>query len=414
MSVDRIESIEAFSISLPRDTAAVTGTAGSPTALAASRFDYRWSETNNALYSVNFEAVLVKVTLTSGLAGWGEAQAPLAPDVACLIIHQLLRPAVVGQEFDGSPTTVESLRERMYSTMRIRGQTGGFMLDAIAGVDIALWDLAGKACSTPVADLLASSGTPRRVPCYLSGLPGPTNSDRVERAREAWNAGFRIFKLFHDRTDDELFDLLDRLRGTLGPEASIAVDALWRLDGSTAGDFGRRLDKRDALWLECPLPPESPTDHARLAAEIRTPIALGESYRSRHELAPFLACRCAQWLQPDLGRWGITEAARLARDTSSSVQIVPHISIAMGPQIAAALHFSVSASSVKLAEYNPAVFSVANRFLGQPLAVEGAQYSLPTGPGLGIDLDESAVRAVARTATDGPLAPGQGLRLGKV
>ncbi len=395
MSVDRIASIEAFSIRLPRDAAAVTGTAGTPAKLAASGFDYRWSETNSTLYSVNFEAALVKVTLESGLAGWGEAQAPLAPDIACLIIDQLLRPAVEGQDFDGSPDTVRSLRNRMYSTMRVRGQTGGFMLDAIAGVDIALWDLAGKARGTSVADLLSSSAPKSRIPCYLSGLPGATNADRVERAREAWDAGFRIFKLFYDRTEEELFDLIDRLRAALGPEASLAVDALWRLDEASAGGFGRKLDDRGSLWLECPLAPESPADHADLAAEIRTPIALGESYRSRYELAPFLACGCVQWLQPDLGRWGITEAAGLARDIGASARIVPHISIAMGPQIAAALQFAAASSNVGLAEYNPAVFSVANRYLDRPLEVDGAEYLVPAGPGLGVELDESAVRAVA-------------------
>lgn len=407
MSVDRIQSIEAFSITLPRDAGAVTGTAGSPTTLASSQFDYRWSETNGALYSVNFEAALVKVTLESGLVGWGEAQAPLAPDVACLIIEQLLRPAVEGQEFDCSPQAVESLRERMYSTMRIRGQTGGFMLDAIAGVDIALWDLAGKARSTTVADLLSPSGPRNRIPCYLSGLPGATNEDRVARAREAWSAGFRVFKLFHDRTEDELFDLFDRLREALGADAAIAVDALWRLDGSSARDFGRELDERDALWLECPLPPESPADHARLATEIRTPIALGESYRSCHEMSPFLACRCVRWLQPDLGRWGITEAVRLVREAGTGVEIAPHISIAMGPQIAAALHFCSSSRNVRLAEYNPAVLSVANRFLDQPLEVEGAEYVLPGGAGLGIGLSEPAVRSVARATLPGHgLSPG--------
>ncbi len=404
MSVDRIESIEAFSIRLPRDAAAVTGTAGTPTELAASRFDYHWSETNSTLYSVNFEAALVKVTLESGLAGWGEAQAPLAPDVACLIIEQLLCPAVEGQDFDGSPDTVRSLRNRMYSTMRVRGQTGGFMLDAIAGVDIALWDLAGKARETSVADMLSSSAPKSRIPCYLSGLPGATNADRVERAREAWDAGFRIFKLFYDRTEEELFDLIDRLREALGSDVSIAVDALWRLDGTSAGDFGRRLDDRGALWLECPLAPESPAGHAHLAAEIRTPIALGESYRSRHELAPFLACGCAQWLQPDLGRWGITETAYLARDTGAGARIVPHISIAMGPQIAAALQFAASSRNVELAEYNPVVFSVANRYLDRPLEVDGAEYLVPAGPGLGVDLDEPAVRAVAGRVNVTPAA----------
>ena len=173
------------------------------------------------------------------------------------------------------------------------------------------------------------------------------------------------------------------------------MDALWRLDGASAGGFGRKLDDRGSLWLECPLAPESPADHADLAAEIRTPIALGESYRSRYELAPFLACGCVQWLQPDLGRWGITEAAGLARDIGASARIVPHISIAMGPQIAAALQFAAASSNVGLAEYNPAVFSVANRYLDRPLEVDGAEYLVPAGPGLGVELDESAVRAVA-------------------
>ena len=396
MPVDRIALIEAFSIRLPRDAAAVTGTAGTPAKLAASSFDYRWSETSSILYSVNFEAALVKVTLESGLTGWGEAQAPLAPEVVCLIMDQLLRPAVEGQDFDGSPDTVRSLRNRMYSTMRVRGQTGGFMVDAIAGVDIALWDLAGRARGTSVADLLSSSTPKSRIPCYLSGLPGATNTDRVERAREAWEAGFRIFKLFYDRTEEELFDLIDRLRAALGPEVSIAVDALWRLDGASADGFCRKLDDRGALWIECPLAPELPADHADLAADIRTPIALGESYRTRYELAPFLASGCAQWLQPDIGRCGITEAVGLARDVGASARIVPHISIAMGPQIAAALQFAAASSNVGLAEYNPAVFSVANRYLDRPLEVHGAEYLVPAGPGLGVELDESAVRKVAR------------------
>jgi galactonate dehydratase len=100
-------------------------------------------------------------------------------------------------------------------------------------------------------------------------------------------------------------------------------------------------------------------------------------------------------LQPDLGRWGITEAAGLARDIGASARIVPHISIAMGPQIAAALQFAAASSNVGLAEYNPAVFSVANRYLDRPLEVDGAEYLVPAGPGLGVELDESAVRAVA-------------------
>ena len=410
MPPDRVASIETFSIRLPRDAEAVRGTAGSPTQLSTGRFDYRWSQTNGALYSVNFEAALVKVTLESGLAGWGEAQAPLAPDVSCLIIDQLLRPAIEGSVFDGSPQRVTALRDRMYSTMRVRGQVGGFMLDAIAGVDLALWDLAGKIRRQPVWELLDPADTKRRIPAYQSGLSGANNEERVEFAREAWACGFRTFKLFHDRTDEELFDLIDRLRSSLGSGLSIAVDALWRLATTTAVEFGRKLDDRNALWLECPLPPELAHEHARLASEIHTPLALGESYRSRWELAPFLERDCVRWLQPDLGRFGISEASALARETGSGIRIVPHISIAMGPQIAAALHFSAALRNVELAEYNPAVFSVANRFLSDPLEMDGPAYRVPSGPGLGAEIDEVALKAVAsrpvvRPVTDGPDVP---------
>ena len=410
MPADRIASIETFSIRLPRDAEAVRGTAGSPTQLSSGSFDYRWSETNGALYSVNFEAALVKVTLESGLAGWGESQAPLAPDVACLIIDQLLCPAIEGEEFDGSPERVTALRDRMYSTMRIRGQVGGFMLDAIAGVDLALWDLAGKARRRSVAELLDPDNTKRRIPAYLSGLRGANNEERVEFAQEAWALGFRTFKVFHDRTEEELFDLIDRMRSSLGAGASIAVDALWRLDAATAVEFGKKLDDRSALWLECPLPPESPDEHARLASGIRTPLALGESYRSRWELAPFLERGCVCWLQPDLGRIGITEASALAGESGSGIRIVPHISIAMGPQIAAGLHFSAAMRNVELAEYNPAVFSVANRFLSDPLAMDGPAYRVPSGPGLGVEINEAGLKAVAqrpvvRPVSDGPEIP---------
>ena len=397
--MDRIASIETFSIRLPRDSAAIQGTAGSPTALQAGRFDYRWSDAYATLYSVNFEAALVKLTAESGLVGWGEAQAPLAPDVACLITEQLLRPAIEGQTFELSVQGVGALRERMYASMRVRGQTGGFMLDAIAGVDIALWDLVGRATGCPVCDLLASDPPAASVPAYLSGLGGETTEARISQAEDAWERGFRTFKLFLGRSPDDLIKLATALRERFGPAIRIAVDALWHLDPATARVFGRALDELSALWIECPLPPELLQDHARLAAEIETPIALGESYRSRHELEPFLEQGCVGWLQPDLGRCGITEAVAIADHVAArhpQVQVVPHISIAMGPQIAAALHFSAAMPAIPMAEYNPSVFSVANQFLAEPLALVGHHYQVPRSPGLGIEIDEEAVRTVAQ------------------
>lgn len=403
MRPDRIVDLETFSVRLPRNQTAVRGTAGSPTALAHSQFDYRWSSTNGSLYSVRFEAALVKVTLESGLIGWGEAQAPLAPDVACLIIDQLLRPAIAGELFQATPNGIAALRERMYATMRVRGQTGGFMLDAMAAVDLALWDLAGMAAGRPACELISPGAGPPSVPAYLSGLSGSTNEERVDQAADAWDRGFRIFKIFHDRTPEELFHLLDLLRDRLGPDARLAVDALWRLNESTALPFAREMDKRDVLWLECPLPPESATAHADLATAIQTPVAIGESYRSRHELAPFLNRGCVGWAQPDLGRFGMTEALALAESADPGLRFVPHISIAMGPQIAAALHFASAVPRAGLAEYNPSVLEVANRFLTRRIELDGARYVVPSAPGLGIEIDDGKLRAVAQRPVVRPI-----------
>src|SRR5262249_60578022 len=163
---------------------------GSPTALDGTG-DYRWSPTVNALYSIHFETALIRLTTDTGLTGWGEAQAPLAPEIACEIVRRLLRPALVGTTFGGKIEEIRALWHRMYSTMRVRGQTGGFMLDAISGVDIGLWDLAGKMAGMPVARLIAGDRARSRVPAYWSGISGDTPHSKLEQARTAWGAGFR-------------------------------------------------------------------------------------------------------------------------------------------------------------------------------------------------------------------------------
>lgn len=386
MAAVTIARVDAIPVRIPRDLNAATGTAGTPTALTQNRYDYRWSETYEVLYPVHFEASLIRLTMSDGRVGWGEAQAPLAPEVSCAIVERLLRPAVEGEEFGGTSAEIERLWDRMYSTMRVRGQTGGFMLDAISGVDIALWDLAGKMQQAPVAELLSEQSPPARLPAYVSGLAGETNAERIEQARGYRQQGFSTFKLFFDRTREDLFGLADGLRAELGEDTEIAVDALWRLRDDAA-DFGGECDRRRALWLECPLLPEDPAAHGALARRLTTPLALGESYRTRYELAPFLREGCFRFLQPDLGRVGLTEGRRLAvLAAEQGIAVVPHVSIAMGPQIAAALHFAAATPNCDLVEYNPKVFTVANEYLAQPLLIDGASYVLPSGPGLGADV----------------------------
>ncbi|HLJ18436.1 MAG TPA: mandelate racemase/muconate lactonizing enzyme family protein [Bryobacteraceae bacterium] len=383
----KIAAVTAIPVRLQRDRGKAEHTAGSPTALAGGDANYRWSAVFPALYAVNFETALVRITLDDGTIGWGEAQAPLAPEVACSIVQLLLAPVLRNAEFDGSVECIEMLWDRMYATMRIRGQTGGFMLDAISGVDLALWDLAGKICNKPVCALLSGSRQRTEVPAYLSGLSGASIEARVENACARRDEGFRAFKLFYDCESEEFLTSFSAVRKALGDQAGIAADALWRLSGDNAEDFGKTLDRHNAMWLEAPLPPEDPLAHAALAGAIRTPLAIGESYRTRYELASFFRERAMRYVQPDLGRCGLTEGLRIARIAAErGVAVAPHLSIAMGPQIAAAIHFAAALPNCEMLEFNPNVLEVANESLTQPIVCQAGWYRVPELPGLGAEV----------------------------
>jgi galactonate dehydratase len=387
----RIERVEGFAVRAPRDISESTGLAGSPTKLTGSA-DYRWSEAYPALYSIHFETALVKVTLDNGLTGWGEAQAPLAPQVACTIVETLLEPVLAGESFSGADD-LEALWQRMYSTMRVRGQTGGFMLDAISGVDLALWDLAGKIAGK--SSSAGAAGCPTRIPAYLSGLVGETPGAKVESAKPYVDAGFEIIKLYFDRTPKDLLEAMDALQSAFR-NVRLAVDGLWRFTLDEAVAFGQELDARRARWFECPLLPEMVDEHAGLAREIQTPLAAGESYRTRFELREFFKSRSLGVVQPDLGRCGLTEGLRIARTAREhGMEIVPHVSIACGPQIAAAIHFARLCGNCNLLEYNPRVFEIANRFLKVPLRMDGAQYIVPDEVGLGMETNDLFERYLA-------------------
>lgn len=360
-AVVTLKSIQATPFRQDRDDA--TGTAGSPAKLQKSDSPYRWAENYPVLYSPLFETALVRVELDSGLIGWGESQAPVAPEVACAVVNHILAPVLHGGPFNGAIEEIESLWWKMYSTMRVRGQTGGFMLDGIAGVDLALWDLAGKIAGVPVSALIGEHR--ERVPAYFSGLRGAIDS------------GFSRVKIFHDSSLEDLLRNLDTL------PMHVAVDALWRLTPETALELAPHLEQRGVRWLEAPLPPENALAHAALAAAIETPIAIGESYRTLFELDPFFAARAMKIVQPDLGRTGITEALRIARAAiARGLTVIPHVSIALGPQIAAAIHFAASIPNCPMLEFNPNVLKIANRFLTEPIRIEGENYVVPEAAGL--------------------------------
>jgi galactonate dehydratase len=385
----KITSIRAYPILLPRDPARFTGTAGSPTALAEG-VRLQWANSYRTIYSSLFESALIRVDTEEGVTGWGESQAPVAPEVVKAIVDRILAPILKGAD----PLDTNQAWETMYAAMRARGQTGGFMVDAISGIDIALWDIRGKVAGRPVSSLL--SAHPRlSIPVYVSGVAGKNAEEKVQFARGWVDKGARAFKIFLDATEEDCLATIRALRKELGSGVELFVDALWRFDLPGALAFAGKLSDFQVGFLEAPLPPEDVEQHRALTAASPVPIAIGESYRTHFEVLPFLRAGACNVLQPDIGRCGITEGLRIAELARGfDIPVLPHLSIGFGPQIAAALHFAAIVPAVRLLECNPGIYAIANTFLKSPFVLDGAALKPSASPGLGIDWDETALSRV--------------------
>ena len=386
----RLARIDTFAVQVPRDISAARGGAGSPATLKSSRGRYALAENYGTVYSRDFETLIVKLTTTDGAVGWGEAQAPIAPEVVQEIIDVLIAPIVLAQ----GTTSPVAVRQMLYDAMRVRGHVGGFYIDAISAIDIALWDLQAKAAQKPLHRLL---GGPIKasLPVYVSGLAGANQQEQLQSLERYLAQGAQAFKIFMAQEPAECLSLVRAIR-QISP-VKLFVDALWRFHLKDALRFARELEAYDVGWLEAPLPPEDVAAHRALAESSPIPIAIGESYRTRFEVMPFLEARAMQVLQPDIGRCGVTEGNHLANLAQSfHVSMAPHISIGLGPQIAAAVHCAASWSNLDYVECNPQVYAIAERFQSEELGFTAASVQVSEKPGLGIEMREEELAKFSR------------------
>jgi D-galactarolactone cycloisomerase len=343
------------------------------------------------IYSSRIETMIVRIETSDGLVGYGEGQSPIAPEVSATIVNRVLAPVLHGRD----PRATRVLRREMYDLMNLRGHTGGFMLDAIAAVDAALWDIAGKAVDLPLHVLL---GGPCRteVPVYVSGIRGETVGDKLTEMRGFIDRGFSDFKLFGGFGVDADAELVETLIAALGGKARLAVDALWKYDLNEAHRLGRRLEKVGAMWLEAPVEPEDAQGNAELARSLDLPIANGETLRTRLEYLPWFERRALDIAQPDIGRCGITEGlAIIDLAEAFHIPVVLHMGMASPVMIAATLQVAAAAPQVDLVEFQPVVLGIANQLLKSPIRCEGGRMQVTDGPGLGIEIDETALRRFA-------------------
>lgn len=352
--------------------------------------EYNVAKNRGTLYSPAAETVFVRIEADDGTVGWGECLAPVGPRVVAAIIEDIITPALLGAD----PREVRPLRQRLGELMRERGHLFGHQADALAGVDIALWDLAGKLHGVSVATLLG--GAYRTViPTYVSSIAGSTDEARAETIARLHRDGAQRFKLHLGAGVEADLRSIDVARA-VAPDARFAVDVHCVYSVAEAIRLGRGLDERGIWFFESALPAENARGSAELARAIDTPVAAGEAMRNRYEVADWIAQGALDLYQPDIGRTGITEGSVIATLANAAyLPVSPHHSVATGPALAAGLHVAATTEIMPAFEYQFAAVTRANALLERPLDVFADHMLLPEGPGLGVLVREEKVRAGA-------------------
>jgi galactonate dehydratase len=385
----KISKVEAFAIRIPRDDRFTENLREDD----LNDFgDYVISRRHwTSIYPKHVETTLVRIETDTGLVGWGEAFAPVARRTPATVIEDICRTVIMGHD----PHDVEYLWYRTYSSMRERGHGTGFFVDALSGVDQALWDIVGKALGKPVHKLLGGAYRDK-IPVY-SGFGG-TDPDRMASQAVAVVAeGYRALKL-HTRVENRrIVDIVGAVRDAVGPEVELRVDVHTTRSVSEAILLGRALEKLEVKWLEAPVAPEDPDGHAEVARALDMDIASGEWLRTSYEWKPWFEKRAIDVPMPDVGRTGISEGKRIAMLCDLyNLPMAPHVGAGCILAIAAGIQVSMAAPRLQIMEHSHHAMAVKASFADSyPDMVDG--YFLPGDkPGLGVDINEDKVRELAR------------------
>ena len=356
------------------------------------RFAGRADTRHLCVYPADRFTALVRVRADNGMEGIGEAHAPAAPRVVKTIVEDLLAPLLVGAD----PRPVDVLWERMFSAMRLRSHTQGFTLEAIAGVDIALWDLLGKRYGAPVWQLLGGPYR-TRLPVYASGVPGGRLEEREAHVRRILSEGFTALKAScgRGRIDDQMA-MLQGVSGAVGNQARLLVDAHGAFDLPDALRFARFLeDLGNVEWLEDALLPEDHRGYRELTRATSLRIALGETDCNRYTARDRLMNRECNVLLPDVCRaGGISETLKVARLADVfGASWASHVSTSTPVHLMAGLHVGAATPNFFLSEF-PTDFQkgpFGNVLIREPLVVKDGHVTLDEKPGLGVELNEAEV-----------------------
>ena len=354
--------------------------------------------------------VFLKLRTACGVEGVGEVYAAtFGPHIVARMIEDVFARRFEGQD----PTAIESLWRRVYgSGYSLRPDPS--LMGVTSGLEMACWDIAGKAADRPVYALLGGL-VRERLRTYTYIYPEPGESDAlyrdaersVERAHDYVKQGFTALKFdpagaysaFDPRQPDlESLELSERfmrlMREAVGTKADLLFGTHGQFTASGAIRLAKRLERYDPLWFEEPTPPEMPEEMAKVARAISIPVAAGERLTTKYEFARLLSTGAASVLQMNLGRvGGLLEAKKIAGMAEAHYALIaPHLYC--GPVVGAAnIQLAASIPNFLILESIERWGGFHAEILKTPIRWEDGYVIPPSAPGLGVELDEGVARA---------------------
>jgi L-alanine-DL-glutamate epimerase-like enolase superfamily enzyme len=375
------------------------------------------TDVRTAAIKGNFEWILVRVYTDEGLVGLGECYWGAGVEA---VVHAMKRLLL-----DEDPHNVDWLYQKMVRGMSGAGSTGGAVVAAISGVELALWDLKGKALNTPIYNLLGGRYR-ERVRIYADCGHGdqPTPASWAERAQGAVGKGFSAIKFDIDNIApvrfgdpyhvgvgagwaqgqqvplsnaemDLIISLVGAVHEAIGPSVDLALDCHWNYNTRDVITLARELAPFRLMWLEDPTPPDNVEALKRVADNSPVPICCGENHYTRHGLRQMIVTQAVDVLQPDIPKvGGLLEAKKIADLADIYYIPVAAHNVCSPVGTMAAAHACASMRNFVIMEFHAQdVPWWDDLALGDKPLIQGGYLKLPDGPGLGIELNEEVARA---------------------
>ncbi|MBA3588571.1 MAG: mandelate racemase/muconate lactonizing enzyme family protein [Methylibium sp.] len=342
--------------------------------------------------AVKKDAVVVKVTTESGLVGWGEAHHGKAHTAVAQLINTTLRQLVVGMD----ASDVVGVWDRIYWKQLASHGVGAGCAMAMSGIDLALWDIRGKAVGWPLYKLLGGSARP--VPAYAGGvsLGFQDPSALIDEARPHVEAGYKAVKLRVGDTPARDLQRVKAVREALGDDIAILVDANTGYDVNDARQVMPGFDALGVGWLEEPFAAHDIRSYKLARGFGRVPLAAGENHFTRFEFNRVIEDGDITILQPDLSKaGGVTEMLRIAAMASAyKLPINPHTCMT-GINMAASIHFLASIDNGGYFEGDVSKNNLyRDQLVSTPFEVDADGNVRPLeAPGIGVEVDERFLAA---------------------